>query len=496
MYNFPLIRGILDKWRGRMKQKMMIVLFVYVLIFAISYVPVKAQVSVNLSDVIVKSLGTSGAGVSVRDSETGNILYQFNGNIPRKPASTLKLLTGAAALSLLGEEYRYETALYIDGFVSSGTLNGNVYLKGSGDPTLQYNQLLSFAKVLKNEGITQINGNLYGDESVFLGAQLTPGIAAEDESYYYAARTTGLVLSPDDDFDAGTIIVEATGEIEGEKPTLLLKPNAMGMTVINNAKTVSKESRNTLSITRKYRTNEVVITGNIPIGSTKKEWVTVDDPTINTMNAMKEALINQGITFSKTPKISRGTVPVNATAIFTHHSRPLKEMFATFMKLSNNSMADIFVKTLGVKKYGVGDTQTGVRVLHEYGQSIGLNMSNWSLEDGSGMSHKNQISPNALTALLYNSREMEAYETYYNSLPIGGHSDRLIGGSLRDRYTSTSTELKVFAKTGAISGVNTLAGFVKAKSGNTYIFSVMVENRAIQSINGIDTVVSHLINNY
>jgi len=91
---------------------------------------------------------------------------------------------------------------------------------------------------------------------------------------------------------------------------------------------------------------------------------------------------------------------------------------------------------------------------------------------------------------------MEAYETYYNSLPIGGHSDRLIGGSLRDRYTSTSTELKVFAKPGAISGVNTLAGFVKAKSGHTYIFSIMVENRAIQSINGIDTVVSHIINNY
>lgn len=479
-----------------MKQKTIIILFVYVFIFAISYVPVKAQISVNLSDVIVNSLGTSGAGVSVRESETGNILYQFNGNIPRKPASTLKLLTGAAVLSLLGEEYRYETALYIDGVVSSGTLNGNVYLKGSGDPTLQYNQLLNFAQALKNEGVTEINGNLYGDESVFLGTQLTPGIAAEDESYYYAARTTGLVLSPDDDFDAGTMIVQITGEIEGEKPTLLLKPNAMGMTVINNAKTVGKENLNTVSITRKYRTNEVVITGNIPVGSTKKEWVTVDDPTINTMNAMKEAFIDQGITFSKTPIISRGTVPANATVIVTHHSHPLKEMFATFMKLSNNSMADIFVKTLGAKNYGVGDTHTGVKVLYEYGQSIGLDMSNWSLEDGSGMSHKNQISPNALTALLYNARNIEAYETYYNALPIGGHSDRLIGGSLRDRYTSASTEFKVVAKPGAISGVNTLAGFVKAKSGNTYIVSIMVENRAIPSINGIDTVVSHLINNY
>ena len=159
-------------------------------------------------------------------------------------------------------------------------------------------------------------------------------------------------------------------------------------------------------------------------------------------------------------------------------------------------MADIFVKTLGVKNYGVGDTQTGVRVLHEYGQSIGLNMSNWSLEDGSGMSHKNKISPNTLTELLYNTRNMDAYNTYYDSLPIGGHSDRLIGGSLRQRFTDTSTEFKVFAKPGAISGVNTLAGYVKAKSGHTYIFSIMVENRSMPSISGIDTVVSHLINDY
>ena len=479
-----------------MKKKTVIVLFVYVLILATSYVPVKAQQLVQLSDVIVKSLGTSGAGVSVRESETGTILYQFNGNTPRKPASTLKLLTGAAALSLLGEEYRYTTTLYVDGSVSSGILNGDVYLQGSGDPTLQYKQLLNLAQALKNEGITQINGNLYGDDRVFSGAQLTPGIAAEDESYYYAARTTGLVLSPNDDFDAGTIIVQATGEKVGEKPTLQLQPNAMGMTIINHATTVSEGNRNTLLITRKHRTNEIVVAGNIAVGSMKKEWVTVDDPTMNTMNAMKEALTSQGITFTKNPLISRGTVPANATAIMTHHSLPLKDMFATFMKLSNNSMADIFVKTLGAQNDGVGDTQTGVKVLREYGQSIGLDMSNWSLEGGSGMSHNNRISPNALTDLLYNTRNMEAYETYYDALPTGGDRDRLIGGSLRGRYTSTSTQFKVFAKTGAISGVNTLAGFVKAKSGHTYIFSVMVENRAIPSINGIDEVVSHIINNY
>ncbi|WP_431029777.1 D-alanyl-D-alanine carboxypeptidase/D-alanyl-D-alanine endopeptidase [Lysinibacillus sp. LZ02] len=477
-------------------KKRLITLLLMSIIFPLVWQPSPAQASVNISDMINTSLGATDAGVSIRDSETGQILYQFNGNTPRKPASTLKLLTGAATLSLLGEEYRYRTSLYIDGSISKGTLNGNIYLKGSGDPTLQYAQLLAFANALKNKGITKVNGNLYGDERIFSGSPLTPGIVAEDESDYYAARTSGLVLSPDNDFDAGTMIVRVAGGKVGQKPSVSFMPNAMGMTIMNNAKTVSGRSTNTITISRKYRTGEVIISGNIPAGKWTQEWVTVNDPTINTVYALQEAMKTQGIKFVETSAINRGEVPNNATFITTYESQTLKEMFPAFMKLSNNSMADIFVKTLGAEVHGVGDTQTGVNVLREFGQTIGLDMSNWTFEDGSGISHNNKVSPNDLTALLYHVRDMDAYNTYYQALPVGGNKERLTGGSLRNRYTKASTKLRVVAKTGALTGVNTLAGYVKAKSGKTYIFSIMTENRSAPAIDEIDTVVSHLINKY
>ncbi len=479
-----------------MKKKILIAVLTFVMAFISVWMPSQVDASMNLGGAVSKSLGNAGVGVSVRDGDTGQIMYEYYGNTTRKPASNMKLLTGAAALALLGENYRYETTLYIDGYMSNGILNGNVYLKGSGDPTLQYNQLTTFATALKNYGIHKVNGNLYGDERIFTGEQLTPGIAAEDESDYFAARTTGLVLSPNDDFDAGTIIVQVTGGTAGKKPAVQALPNTMGMTLSNNATTGSKGTRNTLSIKRKYGTSQVVISGNIPAGSTVKEWVSVNNPTINTMYAMQQAMKDRGIVFAKTPAIGRGAVPQGATRIYTVKSRTLKEMFPAFMKLSNNSMADIFVKTLGVEAYGKGDTQTGVKVLREYGESIGLDMENWSFEDGSGMSHQNRISPNGFTALLYHARGMQAYDTYYSSLPLGGANNRLVGGSLRTRFTLSAYQYRVAAKTGHITGVYALSGYVKAKSGKTYIFSIMTENQRNSTITGIDAVVSHIINHY
>ena len=479
-----------------MKKNIFIAVIALMIAFASVLLPSQTEAAMNLSGAVSKSLGNTGVGVSVRDGETGQILYEYYGNMARKPASNMKLLTGAAALSLLGENYQYETSLYIDGYIANGTLNGNVYLKGSGDPTLQYSQLQTFATALKNYGITRINGNLYGDEDAFTGEQLTPGIAAEDESDYFAARTTGLVLSPNDDFDAGTIIVQITGGTAGKKPTVQAVPNTMGMTLSNYATTGSKGTRNTLTVKRKYGTSQVIISGNIPAGSTVKEWVTVNNPTVNTMYAMEQAIKDGGLSFTKTPAIGRGAVPQGAARIYTVNSRSLKEMFPAFMKLSNNSMADIFVKTLGAEVYGKGDTQTGMKVLREYGESIGLDMESWSFEDGSGMSHQNRISPNGFTALLYNARGMEGYGTYYSSLPVGGASNRLVGGSLRTRFTPAAYQYRVAAKTGHITGVYTLSGYVKANSGKTYIFSIMTENKQTAIITGIDAVVADIINHY
>ena len=451
--------------------------------------------AMDLTPTVKKSLGTSGVGVSVRDYETGKIVYEYYGETKRKPASNMKLLTGATALSLLGEDYRYETVVYIAGDVVNGTLNGHVYLKGSGDPTLNYNHLLSLASALKNTGIERINGNLYGDESIFTDSQLTPGIVPEDETYYYGARTSALVLSPNSDFDAGTINVRVTGSKQGAKAYVNPQPSAMGMTIVNNTVTGAKGSGTSISVTRKYGTSQVIVSGRIAPGRAVEKLVTVNNPTINTMYAMKDAIQARGIRFVKQPEVGRGILPQTATRLGAVKSQTLAQMFPEFMKLSNNAMADLFVRKLGYEQKGEGNTATGVGVLREYGQSIGVDMSKFQFEDGSGMSHRNSIAPNGLTELLFQMKAVPAFQSFYSSLPVGGMSDRLVGGSLRKRYTNSAYRTKVVAKTGAITGVDSLAGYVTAKSGKKYTFAVMVEHRRSSAISGIDSVVTNLINN-
>ncbi|MFY3793073.1 D-alanyl-D-alanine carboxypeptidase/D-alanyl-D-alanine endopeptidase [Ureibacillus sp. MALMAid1270] len=449
-----------------------------------------------IDETISSELGTSNISVSVRSLDNGKLIYQNNGDVGIKPASTLKLLTASAALDVLGENYRFTTELYIDGQVKDNVLNGNLYVKGGGDPTLQEENFKTFSNVLKRAGITSISGHLYGDDSMFIGPQLTPGIAKHDESYYYAARTSALTMSPDDDYDSGTILIEVNANTIGKSPTIDVKPNLSGMIITNKAITVDANDKNTIEIYREYNTNKIFITGNIPFGDSTKEWISVLDPTINTLHALKQILKESGISFSANSMIDRKVVPTNAELIYTKKSIPLKSIMTPFLKLSNNGIADILVKTMGKEQFGVGSLQHGLQVLNDYGRSIGLEMNQWSFEDGSGMSHSNRITANQLSNLLFLVKNKPYYPTLYNSLPIGGIQDRLVGGSLKDRYKNPNLINRVVAKTGYISGVYTLAGYFKAKSGKQYIFSILTQEQTTIKLSSIDEVVETFIENY
>ncbi|WP_346234569.1 D-alanyl-D-alanine carboxypeptidase/D-alanyl-D-alanine-endopeptidase [Lysinibacillus telephonicus] len=475
-------------------------IFTYILIFTLivsNFIFLhSASAASSLDQTVQSQLGNSNIGVSLRSLTTGKVLYEKNGDIGRKPASTLKLLTASAALDVLGPDFRFETQIYIDGDIQNNILYGDLYIKGEGDPTLNKNNFLTFAKVLKRNGIHKITGNIYGDDTAFSGSQLTPGIAVEDESFYYAARTTALTMSPNSDYDAGTMIVNVKPTKVGRSPQINAEPNTSGMRIQNRAKTVSKGQRNTINIVRRYNTNQIIITGNIPIGSSAKEWVTLFDPTINTLHALKLTLAGTGLKFPSTSTVKRKKVPESAELIYTNQSIPLKTLMNTFVKLSNNSIADILVKTMGKEVYGNGHINEGLKVINEYGESLGLHMDQWSFEDGSGMSHKNRVTPNELTYLLLNVRNEPNYRILYSSLPIGGQQDRLIGGSLRKRFTSTALQNRVVAKTGSITGVYTLAGYVTAKSGRTYTFAIMTQNQTSNKVDEIDQVVKKIINDY
>jgi serine-type D-Ala-D-Ala carboxypeptidase/endopeptidase (penicillin-binding protein 4) len=467
------------------------ILSILMLIALVFILPIQGQAA-TFKTTVANNLGIDNAAIAIRDANTGELVYSHNGNKLMRPASNLKLVTGAAALDTLGENYRFKTQLYIDGEIKNHTLHGNIYIEGSGDPTLSNVDFQEFATALKKLGITSVTGHVYGDDTAFSGSTLSPGVEAKEESYYYAARTSAITMSPNSDFDASTVIVTAYPTVVGVKPNYTITPNLSGMVVSNQAKSVKKGQKNTVVIKRLYNTNKIVISGNLPIGSSNKEWVTVQDPTTNTLQAIKICMNNLGIKFSASSKVLRHQVPSDAQLVFTNESITLAKMFPVFMKLSNNSMGDIFVKALGQHVYGDGSLKTGAQVLFDYGKSKNITMSNWKFVDGSGLSSQNRVSAIDLTQLLYEVQSEPFYQTFYQSLPIGGNKDRLIGGTLKSRFNAANLQGRVIAKTGYIENVNTLTGYMKGNSGKQYIFSILIQNQA-NGISRIDNAVATLM---
>lgn len=477
------------RWQEEIKVKK---IFTYVLFIMMCMVPLNTADASIMKHAVSQHFDTSNTAVSIRSIQTGKVLFEHKGETPMRPASNLKLLTGAAALHTLGEDYRFSTTLYIDGEIMGTTLVGDIYLKGGGDPTLLPADIVEFAKVLKRQGIRKVNGHIYGDATFFTGPTLSPGVERQDETYYFGARTSALTLSPNEDFDASTVIVTATAGAVGRAPTYSIMPNTAGMKVKNVAKTVAKGQKNTISIKRKYNTNEIIISGNIARGNSKKEWVSMHNPTMNTLSATKMMWQQAGITFEKDSTVKQATVPQTAQLLSVKQSRTLKSLYPTFMKLSNNSIADMLVKTMGQEVYGKGDLLTGLQVMREYGRSIGMDLTGWQLIDGSGLGMGNKITANAQTQLL---TKLQQNKTFYTGLPIGGASERLVGGTLKKRFTQAPLKHNVVAKTGYITHTYTLSGYVTAKSGRTFAFSIMTAQPR-SAINNIDAFVKSIYSNY
>lgn len=470
--------------------KKILIVWMSLLLVVTMLVPTASASTAQLSKVVQSQMKGIQATVAVRDLDTNTFVYGYYQNLSLAPASTIKLLTASAALAHLGEGYQLTTDLYIDGTINGNTLNGNVYVRGEGDPSFQANDFVAFANALKAKGITHINGHLYGDESWFSGPRLAPGINRNDELHYYGAQITALTMSPNNDYDASTMIVSAAGSRVGSKPTLTFAPNASGMNIVNQARTVARGKANTLSIRRVYNTNRVIVSGNIPVGSTRREWVTLYSPTLSTLVAMQQVWQEQGITFARGAQQTYAKVPKHAELISQTKSVPLDELIFMMNKLSNNSIADILVRTLGKVVKGEGSNTAGTQVLAEYAQSIGLDMSRIRILDGSGMSLNNRITSNEMAKLLVHANRSPWYKAnFLPSLPKAGHNARLEGGTMRYRLTAIPN--RVMAKTGTQTGVNALAGYVRGKSGKWYAYSIITKAGS-STVPRIDRVVREM----
>ncbi|MGQ0549562.1 MAG: D-alanyl-D-alanine carboxypeptidase/D-alanyl-D-alanine endopeptidase [Armatimonadota bacterium] len=414
--------------------------------------------------------------VTVRDAPTGEILYAHNADARLVPASNQKLIIAAAAFAVLGSEYRFRTTVLTSGRVQNGVLEGNLYLKGTGDPTMLASRYADLARALAARGIRSVRGRLIADDTWFDDVRLGPDWSWDDEAFAYAAQVSALTVAPDEDFDAGTVIVDVhPGIADGAPARVILTPATRYLKVINRVRTGVAGSRATLTVDREHGANTVVLAGSIPVGTDRiRRWVSVWEPTAYAAEVFLGALAEHGVRVDGRTTI--GSTPLLATELAAIESMPLGQLAVPFLKLSNNGIAEILIKAMGRRVVDEGSWRAGLQVVADYLVRGGVNLRDIRLRDGSGLSRLNLVTTRELTRLLADVQREPWFGYFYDALPIAGVSERLIGGTLRSRMSGTRAQANLRAKTGSLTGVSALSGFVAAAGRNRFVFSSLINN--------------------
>ncbi|MBE8598378.1 D-alanyl-D-alanine carboxypeptidase/D-alanyl-D-alanine endopeptidase [Pseudomonas cyclaminis] len=417
----------------------------------------------------------NGATVSlmVRDARSGSTLYQHNPRTRLIPASNLKLLTTAAAMDVLGPQYRFATQLLSNGPQQGERLTGNLYLRGLGDPTTQFADYQALAAQLARQGVRQVQGDLVFDDSFFDAERLGVDWAQDDESTYYGAQISALTVSPNADFDAGTLIVTAKAPvIAGQPVTVSLSPPTDYVQLSNHAASGPGDS---YGITRQHGTNLLQLTGTLAPGKQSRQWVSVWEPTQLVATLFEQALAQQGIEVLGR-RVIGGASPGAARVLAEHQSAPLQALITPLLKLSNNNMSEALLKAMGRKTVNAGTAQAGAAAVAAFMRRQGLDPATLVQVDGSGLSRRNLVSSQNLTDLLLATARQPWFDAWYSALPIAGNADRMTGGSLRYRLRGTAAENNLHAKTGSMAGVSSLSGYITDAQGRRLVFSMISNN--------------------
>jgi D-alanyl-D-alanine carboxypeptidase/D-alanyl-D-alanine-endopeptidase (penicillin-binding protein 4) len=426
-------------------------------------------------DHVLADPALNGATVSlmVRDARSGTTLYQHNPRSRLIPASNLKLLTTAAAMDVLGPQYRFSTQLLSNGTRQGERLTGNLYLRGLGDPTTQFADYQALAAQLASQGVRQVQGDLVFDDTFFDAERLGVDWAHDDESTYYGAQISALTVSPNTDFDAGTLLITATAPIAPGQPVNVVVSPATDYVQLSN-RAVSGAG-NSYAITRQHGTNLLQLTGALAPGKQSRQWVSVWEPTQLVANLFEQALAQQGIQVLGR-RVIGGASPATATVLAEHQSAPLQDLIAPLLKLSNNNMSEALLKAMGRKTANAGTAAAGVAAVAAFMQRQGLDPATLRQVDGSGLSRRNLVSSQHLTDLLLATAKQPWFGAWYAALPIAGNADRMTGGSLRYRLRGTAAQNNLHAKTGSMAGVSSLSGYITDAEGRRLVFSMISNN--------------------
>ena len=421
----------------------------------------------------------------VKDVQEGRTVYSYDTDRLQSPASVLKTVATATALEILGEDYRYPTTLEYDGILENGTLEGNLYIKGSGDPSLgsshfapgQNKFLSTWIAALQKAGIKHITGSVISDESIFDTEGVSIKWLREDMGNYYAPGSYGISI-----FDNMYKLSWQTGAA-GTRPVLKGTEPDIPFIRFKNYLKAAPVSSDSAYIIGAPLDDVRYLYGVLP--ANREAYVLkgdIPDPALYLARYLTDQLQQKGIRVDGSPSCYRIEVEENRwkkgerKEIVTTYSPTLREIASVCNHVSHNLYADALVKTVGLqykprRNEMISSFGRGVQVVKEYWEKKGLDVFPLRMNDGSGLAPADKVSAGFMGELLvYMATESAVSDAFIASLPQAG-----IEGSVRNFLKGSKLQGKAHLKSGGITGVRSYAGYI-TKDGKTYAVAVFSNN--------------------
>jgi len=422
-----------------------------------------------------KDLKHSSIGFCVMNAATSEIISEYNSRQLLVPASTLKIVTTSAALNLLGAGYRYETKIYYTGDFNktTGVLNGDLIIVGSGDPTLQSdnfekeNNLVTdkWANYLKEKGLTEIKGKIIGDASCF-ERTIPSNWIWEDISNYFGAVPCGLSYK-DNKFK----VYFSTKENGSEADITGYSPAYLSNTIALTSWVIAKGNEDQAYAYGDPFSFAKEIRGTLPPNKTNYEIeVALPDPALLCAEHLYASLHALGIKCNAASIQSNYKKPqeqASRTLIYTHYSPTLDKIIYFTNIRSNNHYCETLLRTIGK-----GNSNAGLKTVKKYWAQRGLDSNQIYMDDASGLGRINGITTHYQAALLSKVfKDSSAYKIFHLSLPVAGKQ-----GSMSSLGKGKFIENNMRAKTGYITRARAYCGYVKTRSGKELAFSLIFNN--------------------
>jgi D-alanyl-D-alanine carboxypeptidase/D-alanyl-D-alanine-endopeptidase (penicillin-binding protein 4) len=443
-------------------------------------------------------------GILVVDRETGETLYELNADKFFAPASNAKIVTTSLAFAMLGPEYKFRTTLETTGKIdAAGKLSGDLVLVGRGDPDLS-NRVFPFAgkaehdgpveKILYEmadaaiaKGVKEIDGNVVADDSFYPYDPYPAGWNVGDLFFTYGAPVSAIC------FNDNTFTVEVSpGAAVGDPAVIAVQPAAALGSFTQTIVTSPAADKPNFSVTRQPGTNFIFLRGMIPLGHTSMKLdLAMSDSTSITAQALKQVFEARGVHVDGTATVHHAlspeiyndqdivlgpapTPPSPDTQVLAEHFSPtLLETARMTNKVSQNLHAELLLRAVAYAKKGFGVTDAGIWTEKDFLASIGVTDGDVLLEDGSGLSGNDLVTPRALVQVLRYDAQQAWGENYITTFPVAG-----IDGTLETRMTKSVAQGLISAKTGSLSHVRSMSGFATTLRGEKLVFSIFGNNNA------------------